>query len=202
MSSSIGLSIPQRAEWHYIQTVLNLRCKVRYRFSPRRLLNDCLDEIPSYQRKRQLDPRRHLLTTQQSWLDSRFTCSCFDPHNPFVNFGTSISNNLMSNQETYEIRQSEDHERSSEHPIRTLGLAHQVGSSPRHLLTNRQIASVRPRSTIDSALKPTYDVLIILPSGPYSLKTLSRSASRMRCVMTCFAVWAAIRPKLRRRPFS
>jgi len=29
----------------------------------------------------------------------------------------------------------------------------------------------------------------------YVLKTVSRSASRMRCTMTCFAVCAAMRPK-------
>ncbi len=30
----------------------------------------------------------------------------------------------------------------------------------------------------------------------YSSYIISRSASRMRCRITCFAVWAAMRPKL------
>ena len=36
----------------------------------------------------------------------------------------------------------------------------------------------------------------------YSLKTFSRSASRVRWRMTCLAVWAAMRPKPRRNVFS
>ncbi len=56
--------------------------------------------------------------------------------------------------------------------------------------------------TLPRSKRRTMPVMTSPLRSLYSLKTFSRSASRVRWMITCFAVCAAMRPKERRKVLS